>query len=548
MTRTITHSFLYLIIGILLFSSCSNMPNHAQYIPSNAAFVGVIDIVSIAQKGKLLDAKSTHMYKSALDVLRSSNENTAVLLESLVNDPKKTGVDVFSDLFVFSVLQNEKVFACVSVKLDSKENFQNLLEGFLGDEYDLQEQEGFTYYTNESNSWIAFNNNSAVFVSSIQSKPEEVLEFIQGVFTQTKSESIADSKEFADFYKQKKDVSFWISSTHIIEGLSPEKKAMVEKKLESFQGLSLNDVLNNYIHVFLNFEDDAIQLDFSLQANDAFKAYIEKTSFAKDKIGEEILAYFPQTSYFLMSYAFESDKLVQYLQSLPDYKQIETELQNEGISLQEFISALGGDVMLSIHNASLDIVEKNKTLLRQDYKGRYMYVDTLINDEQIIPKGSLVISLKDEAYIQKLITDKIPAELYSKQDSYMDFSKTLGFPIYVGIHNSMLMISSDIGSISQFYEGGYAESLTLSELSQEIDGPVFYYLNLDFETYPIQVKEYINKSFLQHLLKPYLNTFQSLTISSNGQYSGRLQINLKSSKENSLFQVLQMIDANYKQQ
>jgi hypothetical protein len=112
----------------------------------------------------------------------------------------------------------------------------------------------------------------------------------------------------------------------------------------------------------------------------------------------------------------------------------------------------------------------------------------------------------------------------------------------------MLMLSTDIGAMSQLYDGGYPESLSTSDLVQEIDAAAFYYVNLDFETYPIQVKEFVNKSFLQHILKPYLNTFESLTISSNGLYSGRLQIKLKNSKENSLYQVLEMLDGNFKQQ
>ena len=548
MKRNLIYSFVIVIVGIVLFSSCSPMPKHAQYIPSDAAFVSVIDIVSIAQKGKLQDAKSLKMYSQAIEFFNSTNQNTGILLESLVTEPKKTGIDIFSDLFVYSVIQNEKVYMCVSVKLDNKENFQNLMEGILGDEFDLQEQDAFTYYTNESNTWIAFNDKNAVFISSGQAKSDEALELIQRIFTQSKDESIAESKEFIEFYKQKKDVSIWISSTHIIEGMSNETKKAIEKNLESFQGLSINDILNNYIHLFLNFEEDDITLDFNLQANDAFKTFLDKTDFTKDKLSEEVLSFLPQTSYFLMSYAFESDKLVQYLQSLPDFKQLDDEIQNQGVSLKEFISALNGDIVLSVFNASLDVVQKNKTLLRQDSKGRYQYVDTVIYDEQIIPKAAMVLSLKDEEYMKKFIAEKIPAELYTEQDSYLDFTKTLNFPLYLGIHNNMLMLSTDIGAMSQLYDGGYPESLSTSDLVQEIDAAAFYYVNLDFETYPIQVKEFVNKSFLQHILKPYLNTFESLTISSNGLYSGRLQIKLKNSKENSLYQVLEMLDGNFKQQ
>lgn len=544
MIKHIFKSICIVIIGVLIFTSCSTIPKHAQNIPNDAAFVGVVDIVSIAKKGKLQDSKSMQMYKNALDIVRSSNENTAILLESLVNDPKKSGIDVFSDLFVYSVIQNEKVYACVSVKIDSKDNFQNLMEGFLGDEFDLKEEEGFIVYTNETNSWIAFNDETAVFVSSMQAKPEDAMEFVERIFSLSKSESIAESTEFLEFYKNKKDVSFWISSTHIIEGLAEDTKKMVEKNLESIQGLSLNDVLNNYIHMYLNFDEDAITLDFSLIANDAFKSYLEKTDFSKDRIAEEIFAYFPQTSYFLLTYAFDSEKLLEYLKALPDYKSIESDLLEQGINVPELLQALGGDVMVSVFNASLDIVEKNKTILQQDEKGRYMYVDTIINDEQILPKGSLVLSLKNEAYIKKLIQEKIPTDLYKKHDSYMDFSKTLGFPLYVGMHNNMCMLTTDVGAISQLYEGGYAEPFSMSDMSQEIDGSAFYYLNLDIDTYPIQVQEFINKSFLQHIIKPYLNTFRSLTISSNGSYSGRIEIEMKESSENSLYQVLEMFNSN----
>lgn len=541
-------SILYFIVAILIFSSCSKMPDQTKLIPNDAAFVGVIDVVSLAQKGKLDDAKNMQMFKSAVDYLRNTSENSALVFESLLKDPDKSGIDIFSDVYLYSVMQESKSFYCITAKLDDKDKFQGIMEELLNDDYDLIKGDNYTYYSNETNSWIAFDNNSAVFISSIDSSQEAAVEFIDRIFTQEKSETIASSKEFGEFYENKKDISFWLSSTQIIAGLESSFKKEIEKTLEDVDGLSLTDLENNYIDLYIDFEDNTILFDFSLQPNEAFKTYLESTSFSKDKLGEEVFTYFPQNSYFFVTYAFDPQKLHNYLGNFNEYKELALFLQLQGIDIKEAPAAIGGDCMLSIYNLSLDVVEKNKTILVKDAKGMYSYVDTLVQEEQLIPKGSFVMSLKNETFFHKIITQTISPDSYTKVDSYYDFTKSIGFPLYVGVHNNMLMLTTDNNAMSQLYDGGYAESFSMSELSQEIESPTFYYLNLDYDTYPIQLQEYVKKIGVQSYVQPYLSAFKSLVISSNEDFSGQMKITMKSDKENSLYQVLGLMNQNFNKQ
>ena len=539
---------LSIISAITFLSSCSTLPEHASYIPTDAAMVGVIDIVSIGQKGKIQEAKSMHMYKSALELMQNSDENTATLFETLVEDPEKTGLDIYTDMFmyIYPIRQNDKGFFCINLKVDSKDAFKDNLEELLSDDYDLIEEEGYTYYSNERDSWIAFNDESAVFISALNAKNEDAAEFIQKIFSLDKTETISKNNEFISFYKDKKDVSFWISSTQFLQSFSPSVTEDIKKTLEDYDGLSIDDIENNYLHIFINFDEDNITCDFNLIPNDAFKKYLETTNFSKDKMNEELYQYFPQKSYFLAMYGFEPQKVYDYAKGFKNYKSFEKEMLEKDIKPAEILDALGGDIMFSIFDVTVDSKEEATKMLRLTPNGTYEYVDTVFVNESIIPRGSLVLSIKNEAVIQNLFAKIISPEMYKKVKSYMDFTETVGFPLFVGLYSNALMITSDNEAITQFYDGGYGENFTTSELSQEIDGSAFYYLNLDFETYPLQIKDYIKKIGVQSFIEPYTKAFESIVVSTTDDYSGQIIITMKDDKENSLYQVFQLIDSNFK--
>ena len=541
-------SIMVILVASYVLTSCSKMPVQSKLIPIDAAFVGVVDVTSIATKGKLTDPESIKMLKSTLQTLQDADNSSSALMQSMVDDPSKSGVDVLSDLYMYSVLHENQKFFCVSFKIDDKSKFQDNLEGLLGDDFDLKEKEGYIYYSNEKNQWIAFDGDAAVFVSALQAKPEDGEAFVEKLFTQKKDQTIGESKEFNDFLKEKKDISFWFSSTHFLAALPDFYTESLKKSLEEFDGLTITDIQNNYLHMHMNFDDDNINFSFKIAANEAFQKYLESKSFTKEKINEELFAFFPQKSYLMATYSVDPAKLQTYLTSLKDYKSLEKEMSAQGIDLKQFFSSFAGDIMLSLYDVSLDIVEKKSQTYSVNAKGQYEIKDTIIQKENLIPKASLIMSMNDDVFFNKLMKEVIPAEFYKKTDTYFDFSEAIGYPMFVGFQKNMLMISTDANALSQLAEGGYAENFSSSEVSQEIEGYSFYYINLDYETYPLQVKEYVSKMGVQHIIQPYTTLFESITITSEDDMSALLKINLKSDASNSLLQVLHVLDSSNQKQ
>ena len=134
-------------------------------------------------------------------------------------------------------------------------------------------------------------------------------------------DQITNSKEFNSFYSNKKEISLWLSTEHLKKNIiskdGPIQKLISDyneikyeefdnKTLESlkiyedkFTTLIKNSLPNNYISVFLSFEENYFSLKVSSKLNSNMQDLISDLNILHKKFNVKLLDYFPEKNIFL---------------------------------------------------------------------------------------------------------------------------------------------------------------------------------------------------------------------------------------------------------
>ena len=537
-----------LIAGVfssLLLISCSKVSEQAKLIPADAAIVGVVDVPSVGLKGKLYDSKSFATIDQLITMIESGDEATGFLLRSLLKGNKNVGVSLMSPMYFYTVVEENlrNANAAIVVALSDEDDFANSLESGLSDDFSKETLPEYTYYTNESGIYIAFNDESAVFLASSNTyNTAKGVEFLQNIFAQEEEESIASSETFETFMKEAKDVSVLISGTNILSKLSEELYDNVKKSAESHVGFNVDDFFNSYATFNLALEDENISVEATVIPSDNLAAFIKDNSYYKSDFEENLLEFLPKTTHTTLSFAVVPEKIKSHLQDSREYAQIESMLAQQGISADDFFAAIGGDVAFSLYDIAVEEVKSiGYTYDLNPATNQYEVMEEEVMKEQILPKGSVVLSLRDEAFFANLLAKAASMGVLEKVgNNYKLPPLASDFPIYLGLSEKTLILSSDEDAPKQLEDGGYSESFSDSDLASKVSPEGYYFINLDYASYPEDVKHFVKEAGVERILESY-SIFKSLEVSGQGN-SATIKLNMLSDEENSLYQILQAVD------
>ncbi len=538
-------NFVIVVLFSLLFISCSKVSEQTKLIPADVAIVGVVDVPSIGLKGKLYDSKSFATIDQLITMIESSDEATGFLLRSLLKGDKNVGVSLMSPMYFYTVVEDDlrNANAAIVVALSDEDDFANNLESGLSDDFTKETLPEYTYYTNENGIYIAFNDESAVFLASSNTyNTAKGVEFLQNIFALEDEESIASNETFKTFVKDAKDVSILISGTNILSKLSENLYENVKKSAESHVGLNVDDFNNSYATFNLALEDENISVDATVIPSDNLAAFIKDNSYYKSDFEENLLEFLPKATHTTLSFAVAPEKLQSKLQDFREYAQIEAMLAQQGISADDFFAAIGGDVAFSLYDITVEKVKSiGYTYDLNPATNQYEVMEEEVVKEQIIPKGSVALSLNDEKFFTDLFAKAAVMGVLEKVgNNYKLPPLASDFPVYLGLSETTLILSSDEDALKQLEDGGYSESFSDSDLASNVSPEGYYFINLDYASYPEGVKEFVKEAGVEKILETY-GIFKSLEVSGQGN-SATVKLNMLSDDENSLYQILQAVD------
>jgi hypothetical protein len=97
--------FFSLVIGALLFSSCSKKNNVGKMIPSDAMFVAQVNLKSIESKLPLSDIKQSEWFKKAI-----ADPSAPEWRNKILENPSASGIDLNEGLTFFVVKNSGQTY------------------------------------------------------------------------------------------------------------------------------------------------------------------------------------------------------------------------------------------------------------------------------------------------------------------------------------------------------------------------------------------------------------------------------------------------------
>ena len=277
---------IYLIIG---GSSSSN--NGIKVIPKNTAGVVIIDLGALYDKADVDELLKLDIVKEGLKLGEQMLDDMP--FNDIIKDPNESGIDLYSEIFIFSSLSIKKQYVCVSIGISDEDKFNKLikdLDFIFEDGIEDNDDEDYKYIVNggRDNFGLAWDNEVLLFISSPESTIDDDIENeLERLMTLESEDRITSNDNFNDFYSRRTDICAWVSTDFIedisfveimAKGFIKDMNNKIEEEYDIDLDLSFDDLLGNSAVFFFNFGEGNISIKSGIYLNDKIQKVVEKVS------------------------------------------------------------------------------------------------------------------------------------------------------------------------------------------------------------------------------------------------------------------------------
>lgn len=516
------------IVGINLFS-CNNTPDSMAAIPSETNVVTVVDMFSLYRKGNLKDLKDLSFFKAFRKELRNENKKVSRYLNELMEDPRTTGIDFTQDVFMYYLnASRDETYFCIAMDISNAEKFASFIDDILNKakiDYDLEKEAAYNYIIIQRETAIAWDNDKAVLLVADNRKSRENLDLqIETLFELKDNKRIASNKSFNTFYKNKKDVSLWVSS-NMVENMYEFRRLQREFDF---------DITDNHAALHLNFDDEDIVLNTTMYPNKELTKLMDKYDVWDNTFNSQLLKYLPEETYANGSMSLNPSKYYEFMTAQEDLDKIENKFEKEmGFELEDFIASFKGNAVMSLIGFEEEEIN-------------YNYYGSEYSSKETIPVMGLVLDLNTDKYLKKLL-NKIPENQYEKRNGYYQFKFDNKYPTYFAFNDNLCLLTNHKKAIKAFKDGGL-ESSTLADADNASNfskSGYYAYMNLNYDDYPRELKTLfkdIQNSKEEEVFATWNKFTKSFEIKMIDTNSMAFTITTNSDGKNSLNLLLELMD------
>ena len=352
MKRNYHLKFIGMLMGISAFFlfSCSPVPENLTAVPKEANAVAVVNLYSIAQKGKLNEIAEKKFFRTLKKELQSESTKLSRLLDDIMEDPGITGIDMKTDIFAYVVPERKREqYICLSAKLNNEEKFGKFIKDILKAseaDFDSGKEKSYQYINIDGEAVIAWDAKKAVLLFKTSGYSKHLETEIEEFMTLKPNNQITSNEDFKKFYKNKKDISFWVS-TNLLDN------DYTLKELAQKTGIDYSD---SYVRAYLGFDKGKLSLLTQFSPNNELKKTIQEYRGRPVPFNNNLLQYLPETSYGAVSLAFDPVAYNAYLKkngldAIKDVfdDELDIDLDELGIDrVKEFFESFKGSFLFSV--------------------------------------------------------------------------------------------------------------------------------------------------------------------------------------------------------
>ena len=337
-----------LLMLVLFAASCSKKSDVP--VPADAAMVIHIDGASLNSKLSWEEIKQSEWYKLA------DEKTTDSFARKVLNDPAASGIDIKSDLYMFVKKSGNNGYFAVVGNVKDEQAFSTAMSKTM--EVAGPAKEGELSVIRRENNVLTWKGNRFVLISSNPAMrmdspipgmedrpsnqpaltPDSLVKFANEVYAMKGENSVGTDKRFTEMLKEKGDVHFWVNGGNLYSGALPAAMALTKAEL-LFKG--------NITAATLNFDNGKISVDAKSYYNKELAALYKK--YSMKNLDESMFKMIPSqnvAAVFAMNYPPEG--LKEFITLLGLDGLINMFLSKEGFSLDEFIRANKGDMMITV--------------------------------------------------------------------------------------------------------------------------------------------------------------------------------------------------------
>jgi hypothetical protein len=397
---------------VIVFASCSGKADVP--VPEDAAVIIHIDGASLSSKLPWDEIKKSDWFKVANEEIKDD------LAKKILDNPDESGVNVKSDAYLFMKTRGRGGYVAFICAINDEKKF----EAFMGKAKEgakVEKKEGLSVIADQSNV-LTWNNKRLVFIAdnpdlnsgasmmgnsgkSRRFDTDSLLKFAKEVYDLKGSKSIGSNSKFASMMKEGGDVHFWMNAGSLYGNSLPAMLAITKASL-LFEG--------NISAATISFDNGKITTKGRSYYNKELAAVYKK--YSMKNIDEDMLKSIPAgdvAAVIAMNYPPEGVK--EFISLLGVDGLVNMFLAEAGFSVEDFVKANKGDLLLSVSDFSFG--EKEKTIT--------MYDGTKSTYKSTEPNAKILFatSVADKPSFEKLMTilkEKIGQEAGASANDFVN--------------------------------------------------------------------------------------------------------------------------------
>lgn len=516
---------------ILLFAvSCKNGGKSGLLVPKDATIVIHVNSSSLTSKLSWTEISQTGWFQDA------AKDVTDTLALRMLKDPAASGVDTKADLVFYLKKQGRGGYMVFEGSIKDAAAFESfnkqLNKGVAavkdGDYNHMEmEKEGLLTWNKSSFAYLAnapMPDMSQAFTRSSSYEPynfpaDSLIQFGKNALSLKSGDNLDNDSRFASLIKDGSDVHLWMNAGSVYGNTMGGALSMMK----------FNTLLeDNLTAASLNFDDGKM----SVNATQYFGKEMSKllSDYPAKSISADVINRLPsQNVVGLLAYNYPPEGLKEFLKMIGVDGLANGFLGRVGYSIDEFVKANKGDMLLAVYDFQMGPKSKQvtdadgNTTTQTDY-GPDMKVlfATSINDKPAFDK---LVTIAGEQ-LKGAPAGKIPEISYK-------------------LDNNWFAASNSAEGVDKFLAGSNPKNPMADKLSGHPFG--FY---IDLQKIISSSQSAVTDSFGKAGLTASANMWENI-ISTGGDYknkglSYKLEVNLVDKKTNSLKQLNQYFDTLYK--
>lgn len=262
--KIILFTSLSAIVVIALFLNLSSSSSDGmKVIPKNTVGVAIIDLGALYNKADIDKLRELDLVQDALKLLENNIDDDKII--DIINDPNELGVDIKSELYIFSSVDMNKQFLCASIGMDDVKKFEDIIDDYgkmIGKFKILEnEDENYSYVIINDETGFAWDKEVLLMLgkinddskTSINIDQPEYPEYPSSPYFSYDEKLLIEYNDYDYYYEENNEYDYYYEE-YTIE-YSEDEFYEVKKRIEREQNKYDNEVAN-YEKEVMNYETE----------------------------------------------------------------------------------------------------------------------------------------------------------------------------------------------------------------------------------------------------------------------------------------------------